>query len=77
MPCASIEDARSLAERIRTVVETHEFREAETARSLCVTVSVGVAARSNHESPQALLEAADRALYRAKLGGRYRVAFGS
>ncbi len=43
-------------------------------KSLSVTVSIGVAARTpRHDQPEAVIRAADKALYRAKRGGRDRV----
>jgi len=43
-------------------------------KSLSVTVSIGVAARTpRHDEPAAVIKAADRALYRAKRAGRNRV----
>lgn len=46
--------------------------------TLAVTVSIGVArASKRHASPEEVLNAADKALYRAKEGGRNRVVRGS
>jgi len=48
---------------------------ASTGRTVSVTVSIGVAERSDHNDyAEAVIKAADKALYRAKRGGRNRVA---
>jgi diguanylate cyclase (GGDEF)-like protein len=68
-----LDDAIHVAERIRLAVEdlmipAHE----EGAR---ITVSIGLAAYLPGELPADLVRRADAALYRAKEGGRNRVAF--
>ncbi len=46
-----------------------------TRTFICVTVSIGVAERDEQlTTPEAVLKASDRALYRAKAGGRNRVS---
>jgi diguanylate cyclase (GGDEF)-like protein len=66
-----------LAERVRRRIETEvlEIERAPNERvSLRLTVSVGVAALEwDMAGPAQLIEAADRAMYRAKAGGRNRV----
>ncbi len=64
-----LEGARRLAERIRATIEHHGWPYED------VTVSVGIAAGSlATPSPSHLIDAADRALYRAKEIGRNQVA---
>ncbi len=78
MPGAPLEGARALGERVRTVVERHAFQMAVTAYPLRITISAGAAVRRrDQKSPEALIEEADRALYRAKLEGRNRVVVAS
>jgi two-component system cell cycle response regulator len=73
----TLEGAEALAERIREAVE--RSRCAWHGHDLGVTVSIGVTVSSGlaqlvpGRSERALLEAADRALYLAKQGGRNRV----
>ncbi len=72
LPAASAQQALEVAERLREFVAAHPFPlpGGETARC---TVSIGVAAaNASTESVDALLLEADRAMYRAKSGGRNR-----
>ena len=66
--------ALRVADRIRAAVESHLF-EAGTQGTLRLTISIGVATCPNHgETRELLLEAADKAMYRAKSEGRNKVA---
>jgi diguanylate cyclase (GGDEF)-like protein len=70
LPEASLEITRQRAQQIREGVKKisirHEGRELGG-----ITVSLGVAAYPQHaQQPTALLDAADRALYKAKSAGR-------
>ncbi|CAM9102205.1 unnamed protein product [Discosporangium mesarthrocarpum] len=68
------EIALKVAERIRTAVEAHLF-EAGREGTLRLTISIGVATCPNHgETREPLLDAADKAMYRAKSQGRNKVA---
>jgi diguanylate cyclase (GGDEF)-like protein len=67
--------ARQIAERIRHEVENAEFLWEE--RGIPVTLSVGVAmATGKAQDGQALIAAADAAMYRAKNAGRNQVVVG-
>ena len=64
---------RTVAERIRQSVERHAF-EAGGGRTLRLTCSSGVSTYPAHgRTREALLDAADKAMYRAKSLGRNRV----
>lgn len=68
LPDTNAEEARAIAERIRSHVERTEFPKRK------VTVSIGVASRSNvNEEVADLISAADSALFRAKKSGRNNV----
>jgi diguanylate cyclase (GGDEF)-like protein len=62
-----------VAERLRDLVATASDGQGETALA-GVTISIGVATARNPVPLSALIDAADRALYRAKSGGRNRVS---
>ncbi len=73
MAGASSEEALHAAERLRRAIETMEFNPAPDHRHV-LTVSIGlIRSDSPDVTPEQLLHAADRALYRAKRLGRNRV----
>lgn len=70
LPGTTAADALARAEELREAC-----RELPLAPGRVLTMSIGVAASPQHgRTPEALLDAGDRALYRAKRGGRDRVA---
>ncbi|MDX2284059.1 MAG: sensor domain-containing diguanylate cyclase [Bacteroidia bacterium] len=72
-PETSGTEAERFAERIRRTIADTEFR-STSGECLHLTVSIGTATAPTDASvPEGLLEAADRALYRAKRDGRNRV----
>ena len=73
MPSASVEAARQRAEHWRQAAE--DLRVHFNGSSLQITLSIGVAAfPANGASTEAVLHAADRALYASKAAGRNRVS---
>lgn len=70
-PNTEREEAAIVAERIRAATE--QLDSASLGVASKVTVSVGVAELQQSASVSELIDAADRALYRAKRGGRNRV----
>jgi two-component system, cell cycle response regulator len=73
MPETDLEDAMTFAEKIRSIIETTPVE--TQAGPLQITVSLGVASvpRSTINGSKELIVAADKALYRAKKGGRNQV----
>ncbi len=73
LPITGTDAAMVVAERVRNTVATTPLR-FDDGREIHVTVSIGVATLPLHGcSEEALLVAADEALYRAKSAGRNRV----
>ena len=73
---ASLESAVALAERIRSAVEVHQFSYEET--TLRITASFGVYHWDGNEEigrAEALIDFADKQLYRAKQNGRNQVCY--
>lgn len=75
LPETDIQGAITVAERIRRVVEAHSFASEEGA--IRVTVSAGVASHPPVPDRNALVRAADEALYTAKRQGKNRVVAGA
>ncbi|HEU0076912.1 MAG TPA: diguanylate cyclase, partial [Longimicrobiaceae bacterium] len=73
LPETDEEPAANFAERVRAAVEEHVFRDGATEVRMTVSCGVASAAAEGVDSPEALLKAADEALYQAKHGGRNQV----
>jgi diguanylate cyclase (GGDEF)-like protein len=72
LPETALEGAAIAAERIRSTVENHPF-DIGGGKNIPLTVSIGVAAfPAQAATAEALVAAADQALYGAKEGGRNR-----
>lgn len=74
LPRTAPQDARAAAERLRAAVAAYELHTSGGV-AIRATVSVGIASYpGDGETAEDLFRAADRALYRAKQGGRDRVS---
>ncbi len=72
-PNLSLRDAVVAAERLRRQLEAAKI--AAVGDSVALTVSIGIAVReAQMQLPEELINAADKALYAAKNGGRNRIA---
>lgn len=74
MPDTTPETAASVAERLRSIVESQPFVLKQSGAELNVTASLGISSTVHGAaSAEELVKQADRALYEAKHGGRNRV----
>jgi len=76
LPQTGIDEARTIAERIRQRVRTWDFPHGESQPLGRLTVSIGVSTFSESvDTAEKIMAAADRALYHAKHKGKDRVEF--
>src|SRR5258708_37737014 len=73
LPEIALDGARTIAEKVRRIVETAQVKHEQ--QNVRWTISLGVAGLKGDEAtPEDLYQAADQRLYEAKQGGRNRVA---
>jgi two-component system cell cycle response regulator len=73
MPETDLAVATVVAERLRRRIASEPFSVQEGARTVEVTISVGIAALGGADNAASVIKRADQALYRAKREGRNRV----
>ena len=74
LPGLGLNAARQVAERLRAAVSDTRIIQTNGRELPGVTISIGVAEMEDSDSPESLIERADKALYRAKENGRDCVA---
>lgn len=72
LPETTSEQAVVVSERLRTAVEQLQLTQNDGTALPQITVSLGIAEATASETPQSLLDRADKALYAAKRSGRNR-----
>lgn len=78
LPGAGLDEARSLAEKVRRAVAGSRIRRHGTQETLArVTLSLGVTLHRTGEGVREFLERADQAMYASKSAGRDRVTVAS
>ncbi|MFH1113832.1 MAG: diguanylate cyclase [Pseudomonadota bacterium] len=74
LPGCDMQTAPQVAERVRVELSKHPARTPEGILPVTMSLGVAVAARGTSTEVDAIVKAADKALYRAKNEGRNRVA---
>ena len=76
LPYTNLEEASVVGERLRKAVEAADipiYQDTVDAKTIKVTISMGIAKYDLSESGEALFERADKALYEAKTNGRNQI----
>ncbi len=73
MPETDLAVATMVAERLRRRIASEAFPIQQGARSIEVTISIGIATLGRDDNAASVIKRADQALYRAKRDGRNRV----
>jgi diguanylate cyclase (GGDEF)-like protein len=74
LPETNFDDVHAVAEKLRAAVAEHNVRPDMISQSIRVTLSAGAACSQGHlVTPEAMVAAADAALYQSKNEGRNRV----
>ncbi len=73
MPETDIDEAGAFAEKIRSLIEGTMFHTQGGDVKVTVSIGLGTVPHSRIHTPKELIVAADKALYRAKRGGRNQV----
>jgi len=74
VPHKSLRVARQFAEMLRTSIERLNVKDRRTSKQVSsITASFGVAEKTANDTPETIVERADRKLYEAKKLGRNRV----
>lgn len=77
LPNTAVNDAKGVAERMRTNVYQAQISHAKSHSSAVVTMSIGVCSMQpdDHTTAQHLIDCADQRLYRAKNDGRNQICW--
>ena len=73
LPGTALEDARTMAERMRKSILELRIPHVKSPTGSIVSISAGVSATAGHRASAEVIDEADKALYRAKMAGRNRV----
>ena len=73
LPGMDIKATVAVAERLREAIKQTNITDKDDQPLPGVTISIGVAEMKIHDDPHQLIEAADKAMYKAKHSGRDKV----